>query len=577
MKTRNFVFAGILLFLTCGSAFADRQLDRTEIIQTFQTLTNQPRRTWMPASGTIQARHIAYEASTGYTTDSSVTVRYDGNRFYWEISLNSRTKEPAPEPNPPDETSVDDFDPMWNKKRVFAWDGDRYTMYFRPGNNAIVTEGFSDIPVAVNGPLTAGIVPWGYGVYTLENLLAPQSSAVELDVDGQKQIHLTILMDTNGYTLEMTFVLDPARDYAVLSRSQNNGEMASVLTTYQDYELVSGKWIPTTIYTERYKAREQMLQLTSYDYWDLTSIDITSLDPTSFRPIYETGAMVEFRSPLTEKRLSYHYSSTVDTDALLQQKLATAADEEQARNCATVAMKYVLEQLGRDVADTNLSVLAEGPQAGTTLHELRQFAQTMGLRCLAAKTNIQTLKNLKNCQAILHFPEPGHYAVLAYIDEEYAWIIDLDNNKFFYRIDLEGFMLDWRDGVALLLSNTPLNVKGDVTELSDSELHTIIGSAGAGFGDFSCTDRIQQYDVQLCPMPVFGLCGGRYRQWFCLCGCESNPEGGICTGTAMLGKIWSPCINDPEDPLACIITGEWFPQYIRACGECDPTTGECPQ
>ncbi|MHC4186073.1 MAG: hypothetical protein ACYSR4_09095, partial [Planctomycetota bacterium] len=155
MKTRNFVFAGILLFLTCSSAFADRQLDRTEIIQTFQTLTNQPRRTWMPASGTIQARHIAYEASTGYTTDSSVTVRYDGNRFYWEISLNSRTKEPAPEPNPPDETSVDDFDPMWNKKRVFAWDGDRYTMYFRPGNNAIVTEGFSDIPVAVNGPLTA--------------------------------------------------------------------------------------------------------------------------------------------------------------------------------------------------------------------------------------------------------------------------------------------------------------------------------------------------------------------------------------------------------------------------------------
>ncbi|MHC4499311.1 MAG: cysteine peptidase family C39 domain-containing protein [Planctomycetota bacterium] len=426
MKTRNFVFAAVLAFLTCGSAFADRQLDRTEIIQIFQTLTNQPRRTWIP-SGTIQARHIAYEASTAYTTDSSVIVKYDGDRFYWEINLNTRTKEPAPEGTSPDEASVDDFDPKWNKKRVFVWDSDRYTMYFRPGNSAMVTEGPSDIPVVVNGPLTAGIVPWGYGVYTLENLLAAQSAAVELDVDGQKQVHLTILRPTNTFTLETTFVLDRARDYAVLSCSHNSGGMASIVTTYHDYNLVSGKWIPTTIYTERYKLSEQTLQLLSYDYWDLTSIRVASLEPASFRPIYETGALVEFRSPLAERRLSYHYSTAVDTDALLQQKLAIVADEEQAQNCATVAMKYVLEQLGRDVADTNLAVLAGGPEAGTSLHALRQFAQTLGLRCLAVKTDIQTLKNLKGCQAILHFPEPGHYAVLAYIDEEYAWIVDLDN------------------------------------------------------------------------------------------------------------------------------------------------------
>ena len=28
----------------------------------------------------------------------------------------------------------------------------------------------------------------------------------------------------------------------------------------------------------------------------------------------------------------------------------------------------------------------------------------------------------------------------------------------------------------------------------------------------------------------------------------------------------SPCIENPYDPLACTVTGEWTSYYMRACG-----------
>ena len=104
MKIRDFVLAVILLFIAGDFAIADRQLDQAQILQIFQTLTDQPRNTWIPA-GTIKAKHLEYKASSGYVTESTVIVKYDGDRFYWEINIDSHTRQTQPQAAPDGKSS----------------------------------------------------------------------------------------------------------------------------------------------------------------------------------------------------------------------------------------------------------------------------------------------------------------------------------------------------------------------------------------------------------------------------------------------------------------------------------------
>ncbi|MHC4116831.1 MAG: hypothetical protein ACYSWO_04920, partial [Planctomycetota bacterium] len=127
-----------------GTVHADRQLPEAEILQIFEVLTAQPRKTWI-SSGTIRATHeqfrasrttdegeitsriaeeirefqaktdrvevaahirkmrldaipfnVRYELSNRYTMKSSVVVKYDGSRFYWEVNVNSRSDSVRP-------------------------------------------------------------------------------------------------------------------------------------------------------------------------------------------------------------------------------------------------------------------------------------------------------------------------------------------------------------------------------------------------------------------------------------------------------------------------------------------------
>jgi hypothetical protein len=554
MKIRNFVLIVILLFIAQDYAFAGGQLDRTEILQIFKALTDQPKQTWIP-SGTITATHHEYNSSEGYMTDSTVTVKYDGDRFYWEINMDSHTKL-----NHASEPSQHSIDMNWNKKRVFVWDGERYTMYFRPGNHAIVRESPGDFPVGVNGPLTAGIVPWGHGVYTLEELSAAESSA---EVDGQGYVHLTVNREDG---MRMVFVLDPAKDYALLSYSLYFEAGSSIIKTYGDHESVLGKWIPTTIIIERYNNSKPASELLTCDHWDLTSISPIPPQSGSFRAPFETDALVEFYSPISKRPFWYRYYSEADTDSLLEKKLVIAsAKDKQNQNCATVAMKHVSERLSKNVTDQELAGLVSEPNKRTNLYALRQFAQDLGLHCRAVKTDIQALKNLKNCQAILHLPRANHYVVFEYIDDKYVWVIDLDSNKFFYRTKLKDFGRVWSAGTALLISDKPLDADPNNTPISDSELQKITGSTEGGLTDFSCTDLIQQGNALWCPPPINGICGGRYWMWFERWGCEPGPVGHTCYGTNMVGTKYTPCVNHTTQPDGCTTNYLFYPESIRAC------------
>lgn len=556
METKVRLFIAFLL-VGFGSVIADRQLDKTEISQILQTLTDTPKYTWIPG-GTIEAAHQEFNASSGYTTDSIVMLMYDGERFYWEINIDSHVREAKP--NKRDREKG--FDINRNRARVFAWDGQSYTMYFKSGNHAIVMENPIDIPVAATGPLTAGVIPWGYGLYTSANLLEFETSAIEIEDDGQKQIHLT-LDKTNSKTINMT--LDPSKNYAVLSCSVNNPGRSLTTQAYGDYKLTGRAWIPNTIIIERYDSSKQELKLLSYDYWDIKYINI-NLSQFVPEPKYETNALVEFHSPMLDKPLSYRYSEEVDTEILLQERLdILLSGDMRSQNCATLAMRHVAKRLGKEIAEDKIFELAQKPDEDTSLYAMIQFGRDLGFYCLAVRTDIATLKDLSDCKVILHLPRAKHYVVLEHVDETSIWLIDLSDDRFYYSVGLDYFRGDWADGTALLLSDKPLDAPMGSSKISEDKQHIILGSDGAGFGTYSCTDLIQEYNVQLCSEMVLGTCGGVYEMWHTRYGCELNEGGGYCTGTGIVGSVYSYCIEDALNPGECTTTGEYYSRYIRAC------------
>ena len=602
METKRILLAVALSLFVSYATFANRTLERAEILDIFEQLTSQPRKTWIPA-GTIEATHQEYKApkttdqkeinnqinkklreypsnpnkreltkntqkmklyaipfntryklSNEYTMNSSVIVRFDGERFYWEINVDSRTDSVKPGKKLKDNFMSGHFDLNWNARRIFAWDGENYTTYSATGNHAIV-DSVGNTPHVVNGSLTAGIIPWGYGYYRYDNLVAAESSAVEKNIDGQMQIHLT-LNNSNGS--EMTFVMDMERDYAVISCSIRRPDSSTTYKHYDNYQLISENWVPATILIERYDAGTN--RLLARDLWDITAIDSNVPGAGSFDIEYEPDVLIEYSSLITDKPTMYRHSDTVDTDLLLTDRLVFAVNEDtQAQNCATAALKYTVGRLGKDVTDSQLAELVTEPNNDTSLYAMKQFAQNLGLYARAVTTDIQTLKSLSGCEVILHIPGKKHFVVFGGIDSEYVRIIDLTNNKFYYRTDIDFFSMDWTEGVALLISNQSIQLQGNFTEIDDTQLNNIIGGDG-----YSCTNLLQTYNVIFCSEPVPGACDGYYEEYYTRYGCETA-ESGSCSTSRMIRYAESPCIEDIHDPEACDITGDWTFYYMRAC------------
>lgn len=601
MKLKNYLMAIFCLFSLSGVAFGDRQLERSEILEILQKLTSQPRKTWI-AAGTIKARHeeyrapeitssaeisarvskaiqeyqssqektelteeiqkmkldaipfnVRYRSSNEFTMNSTVVVKFDGDRFSWEISVDSRSDSIKPSADLDGNFMTNEFKQDWNRRRRYTWDGQKYTIYSVSGNQAIV-DTTGSMPHPVNGPLTAGLIPWGYGLYTYKNLSVAGASATELSVDGQTQVHMTL---TNSDGSEMLFVLDPGRNYAVISHSVEGPETI-VSGQYGNFRLVSGVQVPTTILTERYDASTN--RLLASNYWDITSISTATPSLANFSVDYEPDALIQYRSNVTDKPALYRYSYTVDTDELLAERLDYAASEVlQPQNCATAALKYTASQLGRNLSERQLARLIDGPANATSLYAMKDLAQSSGLYCKAVKTDIQTLKNLSGCQVILHFPKKNHFVVLEGIDDAYAWSIDLSKDKFYYRTDLNFFDMDWAEGTALVISDRPIRLQGAASEIADGLLGGFVGGSG-----YSCTKLLQSYYVVYCDNPVVGFCDGYYQVYFTRYGCEVS-QSGSCTSEMMARMAEDFCIVDGYNLFSCTVEGSWEFHYMWAC------------
>jgi hypothetical protein len=598
MKTRIFSKIIIIVLLSSGIAVADRPLERAELLQIFEQLTAQPRKTWL-AAGTIEAAHQEYRAATvtdvneinrqiiadirryrnesnkrelsaemqkmkldsipfntrhelsnEYTMNSTVRLKFDGKRFYWEINVDSRSDSLKPGKDLADNYMTQQFDLETNKRRIFAWDGEKYTTYFLPGNNATVNAGENTLH-PVNGPLTAGIVPWGYGRYTYGNLCAVESSGVESTASGETQLALT-LKETDGS--ESHFTLDSAKNYALKNCLIEKPDGMTISRQYSDYTLIADSWVPKTIRIEQFEAGTGRLM--ARDQWDLTNIDSTVPQAGDFDVIYEPDAVVEYFGIDSTKSVIYRQSNAADTGRLLAKRLEIVkSDGANTQNCATITTGYVASEFGVTISDKDLASLVNQTTGTANMNDMKYFLQGFGFYCRAVKTDINTLKKLNGCKAILHFPGKNHFVVMDHVDDRYVWTIDLSSGKFYDRTDVSFFDMDWPNGTALLVSKQP--IQGDFNEIGSDRLTDIIGSG------YSCTHLIQQYNVIFCEQ-VAGLCGGKYYEYYTRYACEAA-ESGSCSSTRLVRFKSSPCINDPEYPDYCTVTGVWTSYYIMAC------------
>lgn len=601
----------ILLIATIsnGTSWAERELDRPEILQIIQLLTNQPRKSWIP-HGTISAIHheygypkeideakitdaitneiqayidkpdqhiiveslqqmkleaipfnARYRLSNRHEMTSNVIINYDGNRFRWEILVDSRTDTIKRPPELQNNAYTENFAMRRNKDRVFAWDGEKYTIYFKTGKHAVIDSS----PSGVNGPLTAGVIPWGYGNYTYSNLAWQGLSATELEIDGKKEIHLNILWANK----EQAIVLDPTKEYAVKSHSTiNNGIVTEC--DFGGYQSVTGIWCPSTILIEK-RPVDQLSRLLERDYWQLTQVDGEMPVEDSWVVDFEYDTFVEDYRFGTSP-LQYHYSppappsaGSVDLEemARLQQSMLHDTISEK-QNCATSCLKYAFGKLGKDVSWERLAPMVHGDEKATSMSEMVRFARNSGLTAVTVKADLESIRMLKGCEIVLHLPQTNHYVLLGATDAKFARIADLTTGNFYRRYTNEHLNSIW-EGTAMILSSSKIAGTEKLAKIDDNMLNDIVGAAECS----SCTNTIQDASNNPCSSPTSGSCGGTHKIYYERKGCEnSESSSDSCSPdpNPWPTHLEADCIDDPNSPGDCTNEGNWEEMgTISAC------------
>ena len=580
MKVRIMVFLAIML-IVIGPAVADEAFNATEATAIIKDLLSQAQTTWIPA-GTILARHEEYRAaqttdeaeiskeierqldeyrdnlnpkvspeaqkfrieaipfntrywmSNEYTMNSTVLMRYDGSRYYYERQIDSRTDSVEVPPELKGNPFTEDFHMEWNGHRIITWDGQTYTTYDVRMDHAITEAGIG-APAPTGGPLTAGILSWGEGIFAEENLDKASVSAVSVSRDGAAQTEMTLELE-NGSKLSV--VLDPSKDNAVTSASLPGRGGTVVQNRYfADYQQFGDSWVPTTVLIEVRDAFTD--KLLRSDKWDFVLVDADIPGPETFAVDYSADTRVQFDSPLASA--TYNYSNLIDMDQLLAERIEYVASKtsQKPRNCATAALKYAASRLGKTIPETLLDGLVNA-DGQTSLHDLRQTAQNAGLRCRAVVTDVAALRDLTDCVAILHLPGQNHFVVLDRVDDRYVWLVDLAGTKMYYRVDVSLFPANWPQGTALLLSNHPIGKS--YRDLSEARMKSVLGAAQG----WSCTNLVQEKDTIFCAETADG-CLGYLRQLWQVYGCEPAPSGTCFEELCVYQRIWE-CDEDISDP-----------------------------
>ena len=552
MKRCKEIFVITMLISIHCVVFADRRLNTAEVLELFEALTSQQRTAWL-AAGVLKADHEEFKSSIGKSIISKVECKYDGQRYRTRIDIVSAVRTGRAN-NP----AAPMLDIKGNKTRVFVWDGEKYTIYSRSGRNAIVMEDAGIFSNGVGGIFEAGIVPWGYGAYMMNYFTDAELSGIEKEIDGQTELHLAVNKTDRP---DMEFVLAPDKGYAVKSHRIHLDDTKTIAKAYSNYRKYGETWIPLDIYCQTYENIDEVKKQISSDMWRITEVDTTIPTADVFDPNYVSGDFVEYFESGKPESIKYYRNDFVDTDLLLLQKIAMRISGQTNRqNCATATLKIGMYLAGGDITDEQLSGLVDEQSGSTSLYEMANFVRNANMYCQAVKTDIGFLQELNDCQAILYLPSKKHFVLLGGFDGEKVWLMDLSANKICYPMRLREFQSLWREGISLLISDGRIELGEGIAVLNDQDQQRCIGSGG-----FTCTNKINNFDVQLCTYVTEVTCGGIYRMYYDRYGCEPSGTESSCSGEKMVKSIYAHCVNDPFDPAMCTTVAECYFDYVRAC------------
>jgi hypothetical protein len=490
--------------------------------------------------------NMRYEYANETTTTTSELVKVDQDRHSQDITIESRIESVTKPSSLAYNEMTNDMDLSGNQRRIFAWDGQNYTLYNLPINIAIVdaSNRFDQAGIA---SLKAGLIPWGRGMFSKDNLMDAQ---VSWEASRNGELFISFVWDLG---IEFMITLNAKRSFAPISYSLVRPDGSIQTAELSEYRQINRSWIPHEILTERYEAGYQ--RLLGYDLWEIIDISTLKPRPNEFSAEYHEKASISHYSPLSNEPLRYHHNSRVDTQALLSRRLnAQGSAHSHPQNCATLSIAYAAEKLGKSIPDEQLSDIVDA-SGYTTLLQMKSLAQSLGLSAEVVKTDIPGLTQYAEAQVILHLPGKNHFVILDHVDSENVWCIDLFRNRFYYSIHFGPFGATWSEGTALIISNNPISVPKSDTVIPDAGARAIAGRGGI-IG--TCTKVLQSSSTHYCPMD----CIGKFYHFFKVMGCEDAPTGSCDPNTRILSRLSTNCIADIIGD--CLAT-TWIYGYMWGC------------
>ena len=469
------------------------------------------------------------------------------------------------------------FKPHLNQHRVVGWDGREYVRYnVSPGTSgrkAAINRAKRDAayyPQQV-GPmaLTAGIVPWGHGVFTLEHLLECQVRVVESE--NERQLTANISYDNLELVVELERRLAPNGEIAFAPVSYliiKNG-LVSQQAAHSGHQWVSRRWVPTEIVIEKeshlYGAVRKERRTFQVRY------NVQRPEPTHLAVDISWGAHVTYRTAQFGE-FTYRTSPLLNTETLLAHRLAL---EHQLRysmterrsvkhNCATTSLNYACTKLDIQLPANRLATLVDA-SGNTRFADMLHLLQQNEVNAKAVRATLNELAFLgPGYQVVLHV-EPdkrGHYVLLGGIDSDSVHIIDFTGRRLTYSVSHRRFLQGyWKDGGPALVI-TPSNMQHDrrvaqMQPLDITALSTYRGALG-----MACTD-LSQGNMQI---PCPSNCDGYNYEYPTRFQCEWAASGLCDPDNQLHYRERSGCLEDTENPGECISDQIWtFHDEKAAC------------
>lgn len=487
--------------------------------------------------------NVRYEYANETTTTTYELVKVDEDRHSQDITIESRIESITKPASLAYNQMTNDVDLHGNQRRIFAWDGQNYTLYNLPVNLAIVdaSNRFDQAGVA---PRKAGLIPWGQGKFSKDKLMDAQ---ITYQAPRNGELVVSFVWDEG---IEFTVTIDSKPSFTLLSHSLVYPDGSFTRTELSKYRQVKESWIPYEIWTEQYDAGGQ--RLLAYDLWEILDISTKTPRPNEFAAEYHENARISHYSPLSDKPLRYHHNSRIDIQGLLSRRLDVEASANNSnQNCATLSIAYAAEKLGTSIAEEQFSDIVDS--GFTSLLQMKTLAQNMGLNAEVVQTDVAGLEHYGEGQIILHLPGKNHFVVLDHIDSEGVWCVDLVSNRFYYPINLKRLAAIWSEGIALVLAKNPISVAQLDTVLTDTGASVYTGGMPG-----TCTKVRQEAGYQPCPD-----CIGSYYVYHKIMGCEYAPTG-TCYEEVLVSGWSAPCRFNAYGECEA---ATWYYDFMYGCPE----------